>query len=215
MKLHRTLVATAASIAIAGALVAGIVSPAAADTHPNFTPVNSGPSVPPIVPGIVFRPAVQLPVCKIAVYSRTITAARSVSPGFTFGGTTTSQVGASDSHVRSIAFASRHVTCIYGTAARPLYITFAAINSADYSTLTAYYSGHAIATINGGGPTQPGVAADKLYFLRTSTAHGVSENSFLSPDGWWITVVDNGNDVDPFFIMDATQKFLELNPTRS
>jgi hypothetical protein len=158
---------------------------------------------------------VQLPACNNAVYANTINATIINNPGFGYLGSSTTTIGASAQALVNIASADRHITCVWGAGSRQLWITFTAITSTDYATLSSWYTSHARYTINGGGPTQPGVAADKLYILGDAASRTVVESAFLSPDGWWITAIDHSLDTTPYFIMDATQKFLELNPTRS
>jgi hypothetical protein len=212
----RTIATAAVSVAIAGLLIAGIGAPANAATTgfpPYPTPGN--PGTPSLPPGTVIRPVVQLPACDNAVYPNTIWATQMHHPGFAYLGSSTGTIGATATPLVSIALADRHITCVWGVGKSQLWITFTATTSADYATLSSWYTSHARYTINGGGPTQPGTAADRLYILGDASVGAVVESAFLSPDGWWITAIDHSLDTTPYFLMDATQKFLELNPTRS
>jgi hypothetical protein len=216
--LRRTIASTAAAVAIAAGLLAGFATPANAATAgfpPIPFPTPGNPGTPSLPPGTVIRPVVQLPACDNAVYPNTIWATQVNHPGFAYLGSSSGTIGASAAPLVSIALADRHITCVWGLGKNQLWITFTATTSADYATLSSWYTSHARYTIDGGGPTQPGVAADKLYILGDASPGAVVESAFLSPDGWWITAIDHRLDTTPYFLMDATEKFLELNPTRS
>ena len=216
MKSIRTLAAAAASVAIAGALIIGAGLPANAATVTNFPPhpIVPGPKVPPIPPGTVFRPVVQLPTCDVILPQDTLDRAATQVPGFYLQGSATGSAPA-DPGVASHVYSNRYRSCVYGSFIRPVWITEVAITSSDYSQLEQWYHEHAISTWIGGRGGISGTYLDTMYQLNDLGSHSTVEWGFLSTDGWWISISDHGNDLPNYVISDAARQFLAYNPSRS
>ncbi|MCU1417169.1 MAG: hypothetical protein JWP32_1343 [Schumannella sp.] len=213
--LRRTIASTAAAVALAAGLLAGTAAPALAGPLPP-SPITPGPSVPPIPPGTTIDLSVQFPPCTSVLLPRTIPATQVRLPDFGWYGYTPSGVyGARDFTLTQIIRTHRSQTCAFGAKGVSVYVTETAINSSDYAVLNDWYRAHSSYALPGGGPTLPGTAADTFFTVGTSTFGGVNETAILSPDGWWITVLDNHGDVLPYLAWDATERFLQYNPTRS
>lgn len=217
MKNLRTIATAAASVAIAAALLAGAATPAQAATSgpPPINPITPGPSVPPIPPGTTINLAVQFPPCDSVLFPQTITATQARFPDFGARYLPSGNYGARDFTLTQIIRTHRSQTCAFGAKGVSVYVTETAINSSDYAVLNDWYRAHSSYALAGGGPTNPGTAADTIFWVGTYAYGGVNEMGILSPDGWWITVLDNHGDVLPYLAWDATERFLQYNPWRS
>jgi hypothetical protein len=211
--LSRKIASTAAAVAIAAGLVAGVATPAMAGPFP---PINPGPSVPSLPPGTVIQPVVQFPSCATALSSTGLYWADHFTPGFRLLASSTGVAGAPAS-LAGVASANRHFTCVFGKDwAHPYYLTSVAISTSDYNWLFQQYDYNIVGPywsyFHAAAPGQPGYNA-RLWGTSADAAGNV-QYAVLSPSGWWITESDHGNSTYVNTIEDATQQFLAIQPWR-
>jgi hypothetical protein len=216
MRNLRKFTVAAVSIAIAGAIL-GLAAPASATPagFPPVTPIVPGPSVPPLPPGVAPRIPSHFPSCATIVFAHTITATQANYPTFGPISTPAGAYGAADPTLQSIIDSRRSITCSFAADKSRVYVTETAITAADYKVLTGWYAANASSSAPGGGPTRPGDSNDTHYAVGDLISSPVAEFATVSPDGWWITVQQQGIAVLPYLEFDAVERFLIVNPWRT
>jgi hypothetical protein len=212
----RKFTVAAVSIAIAGSII-GLAAPASATPagFPPVTPIVPGPSVPPLPPGVAPRIPSHFPSCATIVFARTITATQAVYPSFGPIATPPGAMGAADPVLQDIITSRRSITCSFAADKSRVYVTETVITAADYKVLTGWYAANASSSVPGGGPTRPGDSSDTFYAVGDLITSPIAEYATVSPDGWWITVQQQGIAVTPYLEFDAVERFLEVNPWRT
>lgn len=211
MSITRTLAATAASAAIAAALLVGIALPAnAGPINPGpISPINPGPST-PVPPGGFTLSYFSIGTCANMASPRSITATAVRYPGFGPVATPAGAIAADATTLQNIVRADHGVTCAYGVGGvATVLVTETKISASDYKILKWWYDTNSAWSHAGGGPTIPGGTLDTQY----SVGSFPNESATISPNGWWITVKDVGHiGALPYFEMDAVEQFFVNNP---
>ena len=182
----RSLRTTAGALVVAGALALGLATPASASPFP-------GPVVFPTCNTIV-------PLGVPAVFGVRLT----TTTAFTYG--------AVDPTLTSIIAANPDLTCTFTNGSTRSVVSEVQITKAQFTQLRAYYLANGYTVRPGGGPTTPASPTDLVFwkaFGKKSTSP--AELVFLSPEGWWITMRDNGAGLTGSFTYEVVDRFLELN----
>jgi hypothetical protein len=187
----RPISATVGALALSVALVLGLA-----------TPASAGPILGPL----------HLPTCATIVPAPAFAAfgaTPALTPAFTYGSTAPALTG--------IIAADRDVTCSWTGRGYLSTMSEVAISAGDYTTLRAYYLANGYTLSTAGTGTTPGSPADSVFWKitsRTSKTVYTIEVAFLSPDGWWLTVVDPGVGTAGSFTNEAVATLLSINPGR-